>query len=88
MTGDDVRKMAIYRYYQQMNAMAEGALDIPKELRELSGLTVAIPRRLLPEVKERIRAFRREMHDFLSQFESEAEEVYQVNVQMFPLTKC
>ena len=58
----------------------------PLEEREINGLTVAIPHELLPRVKEKIRSFRRELNEYLSHFEPEADDVFQLNIQLFRLT--
>lgn len=53
--------------------------------REISGMTIAVPKRLLPAAQERIRKFQEELAEFLT--EEEADEVYQLNLQFFPLTR-
>jgi uncharacterized protein (TIGR02147 family) len=53
--------------------------------REMNGATLAIPKEKLPELKEKIRAFRKEINQLTSSYEG-SEEVYQLNIQLFPLT--
>lgn len=86
-TTEDVRNIAVYRYHKQMGALADAALALPLEEREMNGLTVAIPRKILPQIKERIRELRRQLHEEIGRFESVGEEVYQINLQLFPLTR-
>ncbi|OFZ54765.1 MAG: hypothetical protein A2428_01080 [Bdellovibrionales bacterium RIFOXYC1_FULL_54_43] len=85
-TGDKVYDSAIYLYHKQMIGFALQALEMPREAREMNGLTVSIPKKQLPVVKEKIRAFRKDLNGFLSQDNSPG-EVYQINIQLFPLTQ-
>jgi uncharacterized protein (TIGR02147 family) len=86
-TGDEIRNAAVTRYHQQMVQLAGSALDLPLQQREMNGLTISIPESQLPVIKERIREFRKSLHDYLAPMESESEHVYQLNVQMFRLTQ-
>jgi uncharacterized protein (TIGR02147 family) len=52
--------------------------------REISSMTIAMPRALWPECQRRIQKFQKELAEFASQGESDS--VYQLNVQMFSLT--
>ncbi|MDR9825364.1 TIGR02147 family protein, partial [Vibrio sp. FNV 38] len=85
-TPEDVRDLAIGKYHRNMLGLAEEALALPLDRREFNGLTVSIPSRLLPQVKDKIRAFRTELNELLSR-ETEPGEVFQFNVQFFPLTQ-
>lgn len=85
-TDEDVRHLALPKYHREMNRLADEALNQPIEDREFNGLTVAIPKSRLPEVKEKIRKFRRELHESLLSTENNADEVYQFNLQLFRLT--
>ncbi len=66
--------------------LARDALELAPSEREFNGVTVQIPREHLEGVKERIRKFRKELNEHLSQFETTG-DVYQLNLQLFPLTK-
>jgi uncharacterized protein (TIGR02147 family) len=85
-TPEDVRDLAIGRYHRNTLTLAEEALELPLHAREFNGLTVTIPRRLVPEVKKRVQRFRDELNDFLSQSKDPG-EVFQLNLHLFPLTK-
>jgi len=85
-TEPQVKSMAIRRYHQQMLRLASASIDLPAEQRELNGLTVPIPVNRLPEIKEKIRKFRHELNQYLSQF-NDATDVYQFNMQLFALTQ-
>jgi uncharacterized protein YukE len=51
------------------------------------GLTAGVPKSLIPEIKQKIRKFRKELNEYLDSYEGESEDVYQVNIQFFPLTR-
>ena len=54
----------------------------------VSGVTMSIAKRKLPEAIARLNAFRREFSAFLSGTETSTnDEVYRLNIQLFPLTR-
>jgi uncharacterized protein (TIGR02147 family) len=85
-TAEDVRDLAVGKYHRNMLALAEAALELPLAEREFNGLTVTVPKRLVPHVKEKIRRLRTELNELLAR-ETEAADVYQINMQFFPLTE-
>lgn len=67
--------------------LAKGAIDrFPATARNLSTATFSIPRARYPHYEARIRAFRREL---MAEIEKEkgADIVYQLNLQLFPLSQ-
>ncbi len=83
---DDTRSIAVFNYHQSMIRLAEEALKTKApSLREMNGATVSIPLDKLAEVKERIRNFRKEINQLAASYE-DSDEVYQLNIQFFPLT--
>lgn len=85
-TPEDLRDISIRRYHINMLNLAREALELPLEEREFNGLTVSVPKKHLPAVKDMIRDFRKQLNLFLSEH-AEPGEVYQFGVQLFPLTK-
>jgi uncharacterized protein (TIGR02147 family) len=83
---DGAQDAAFHGYHKHMLVAAAAALELSREEREMNGLTIAIPRSQLPVVKERIRRFRRAINETMSRFD-EADDVYQLNIQFFPLTR-
>lgn len=84
---DDTREAAVFTYHRSMLRLAEDALRLlPVHEREFNGLTIAIPNAKLGEVKDKIRAFRKELNQIASSY-SGADEVYQLNIQLFPVSK-
>lgn len=85
--GNEFTAIAFRRLQQQILSMATTALEeVPLELRDQSSMTVAIDTRLLPEAKLRIKKFRREMAR-LVQKSGSWNEVYQLGISFYPLTK-
>lgn len=83
---DDTRSVAVFNYHQSMIRLALEALRQSRQVqREMNGATIAIPVNKLPEIKEKIRAFRKEINQLASSFE-DPDQVYQLNIQFFPLT--
>lgn len=83
---DDTKSMAVFEYHQSMIRLAFEALKNNKQTeREMNGVTIAIPKDKLPELKEKIRAFRKEINQLASSYEN-PDELYQMNIQLFALT--
>jgi len=86
-SGDDVPSQSVRNFHRQAMRAADDALGrIDFSEREFISTTVAIPKSALPALKEKIRAFRDEILAASEQAEN-PEEVFQLNVQLFPLTK-
>lgn len=84
---DDTKSMAVFEYHSSMLKLAADALrKNTNSEREMNGATISIPKEKLPELKEKIRAFRKEINQLASSYEN-PDEVYQLNVQLFPLTE-
>jgi len=83
-TTDEIKNLSIQRYHHSMLGLAKEALELPVEAREFTGLTVNLSKTKLAQAKQRIREFRKELSELLTS--SGPGEVYQLNVQFFPLT--
>ncbi len=83
--------VAIRNFHNQMIEKAKEALQSQEQSdfvrREISGITMAIDPSRIEEAKKRIKQFKREMYDLLSANDANQTEVFQLNVQFFPLTK-
>ena len=85
-TGHEVRSIVIPAYHLQMIQRAATSVEAFKpEERDISALTVCIKEASLVELKAKIRRFREEMLDRCDT-ETEPERVYQLCVQLFPLS--
>lgn len=85
-SSDDVPSQSIRQLHRQAMKAAEQSLsEVDVASREFASTTLTIRRSDLPKLKEKIRAFRDQI---LSESEDgeNAEEVYQLNLQFFPLT--
>jgi uncharacterized protein (TIGR02147 family) len=75
------RKFQLQTLSKAMSALEE----VPIEFRDNTGMTMAIDRSLLPEAREKIANFRRELCEFL-QSGNKKDQVYQMNIALYPLT--
>lgn len=85
-TSADIADVSIQKAHFQSLELARRSLeeDLLEE-RDFSFVTMAISRKKLPEAKKRIREFRRQLCEFLES--GEKDEVYRMNVQLFPLCR-
>jgi len=85
-TGHEVRDVVVPRYHLQMIERAAKAVEsFPPEERDVSALTVCVRATTLADLKQKIRRFR---EDVLERCDSEdaPERVYQLCIQLFPLS--
>ncbi|RZA09318.1 MAG: TIGR02147 family protein [Proteobacteria bacterium] len=85
-TPENVRSLAVGQYHRNSVKLAGEALEQAPALREFNGLTVTVPDHLVPRVKEKIRRLRVELGEMLGP-ENGPAEVFQINLQFFPLTQ-
>jgi uncharacterized protein (TIGR02147 family) len=77
----------VAQYHRAMLDRASEAIDpVPREEREISSVTLCVSHDVLLALKERVRAFRRELLQF-AELEGAPERVVQINFQLFPLSK-
>jgi len=83
----EVEKLAAVRFHQKMIEIAKESLTrVPRERREINALTVSIS----PEVFEQIKPLIYKLFEEILELENackDKEDVYQLNVQLFPFTK-
>jgi uncharacterized protein (TIGR02147 family) len=86
-TGPEVQSVHVATYHRAMLERASGAIDdVPRELRDISSLTLCLGKDGLRRLKERVQSFRRELLE-LSGLETEPSQVVQLNFQLFPLSR-
>lgn len=85
-TSDDVASEALKRFHEEMLMNAKTAIrSIAVKDRQISGCTLAVSKEDIPKAKKLVREFEEE---FSKLFDSKnADTVYQLNVQFFPLIK-
>ena len=73
---------------KEILSLAASAMDsVPAEERDQSSITVACPTSLLPEVKERIKQFRRELGGFIEKAEPTPNRIYHMTISFYPVSK-
>jgi uncharacterized protein (TIGR02147 family) len=86
-TGPEVKGLHYVQYHRTMMSRAVAALDeLPPRERDISSVTLCLGPKAIARMKERIRAFRRELLQ-MSADEREPVQVIQVNFQVFPLSR-
>lgn len=85
-SSDEVENLLIKKLHESFIQKALQALyNIPLNEREFAGLTIALSKEKVSFIKEKIKEWRRELNEILSA-EEKLEEVYQLNIQFYPLT--
>jgi uncharacterized protein (TIGR02147 family) len=87
-TGYDVRSVAINNFQLATLDLAKESIDrFPKEQRDISTLTLSFSNELYSTIHEKLKAFRREVLELVKNDPKAADKVYQVNFQIFPLSR-
>ncbi len=87
-TGHEVGSLAIGNFHRQMMSCAADSIEsVDRELRDISALTVCVPGELVQELKAEIHRFRERMLEICDS-QQDGDTVYQMNIQLFPLTKA
>lgn len=85
-SGEKWQAMAIRQFQEETLRLAGRALaDMPREERDISTLTFSIRRQDLQAAREITREYRKAMMK-LAEASSPAEQVFQLNIQFFPLS--
>jgi uncharacterized protein (TIGR02147 family) len=78
--------LAIHKYHQEMLSLSELSLsEVDKSERDLSALTVMLSAEQIAEVKQLLRETRRKIVQ-LSEQSVAPQEIFQINMQLFPVT--
>jgi uncharacterized protein (TIGR02147 family) len=86
-TGPEVKSLLITNFHKEMLRLAEESIARhPAKNRDITALTISLNKNRLPELKQKIAEFRK---DILKEFamEEDSNQVVQINIQAFPLTK-
>lgn len=89
VTPPQVRGLAVHNYHRQMSTRAHDAVAgfQPPE-RHLLGVTVGIPQAMVPQLKDELNAVQSRLLDLCDSAEDPAERVFQLNLQLFPLSRA
>lgn len=86
-TGDQVERLAILSYHRQMINLAISAMDqIDARDRDISTITVGVSAALKKQMQDEIVALRKKFLE-LASAEINPEEIIQVNMQIFPVSR-
>ncbi len=86
-TGREARRRAIAEYHRAMLESAKASIElVPSDERDISALTLCMSEGGLLRLKERIQEFRKELLSLAAE-NQDGEQVIQLNMQLFPLTK-
>ena len=84
-TGPEVRSLAVGNFHRQMMERAAASIEeVDREMRDISGLTVALSPESFQMFKQKIVELRAELLE-LSAAETRPTRVVQINFQLFPL---
>jgi uncharacterized protein (TIGR02147 family) len=87
---DEIANLAVRNFHRQMLDQAKQSLEkLGVQEREFNALTLVLPESGLPELKSKIKAFVKEVHEW-AVHASEAQSndaIVQVNIQMYPHTR-
>ena len=90
ISSDEVRSLAIRTYHRRALEQAITMLeDLPMNQREFGALIFQLPEGSVPELKQKLKEFRKELHAWaLEEAKKESQSiVMQCNFQMFPQSK-
>jgi uncharacterized protein (TIGR02147 family) len=86
-TGEVLKSLIISHFQKEMSRLGMEAFDrIPREDRDISTVTVSTSKECLEMIRERIAEMRKEILEMVKREET-VDGVYQMNFQIFPLTK-
>ncbi len=86
-TDDEVRDLMVKNYHYAMLRLAADSISaLSAENRDISALTFPVKRENFHTLKKHIQLMRKELLDF-SAADGEADDIVQVNIQLFPLTR-
>lgn len=86
-TGNEVTSLALYNYHMNLLDVAKTALEgVPAEQRDMSSMTLGVAQSRVPDLKKMIQEFRQQVMKTVST-DREPEEVVQLSIQLFPLTR-
>lgn len=86
-TGDEVASIAVIRYHQQSIALGREAItSVQEDRRDVSAVTVCVSEAVAHRMKAEVQAFRKKILALADEVK-DGDQVYQLNMQLYPLTK-
>lgn len=88
ITPEHGESLEMLNYHRQvLNQTKEALMNIPFDQRDISSMTIPIPSSLIPAIKEVIAKAREEIAHLVNRSSRDYHEVFQINVQFFPVTQ-
>ncbi len=86
-TGPELTSVVVHNYHKVILDLSKAVMDrIAMGHRDVSSLTLGVTRDKIPQLREKIRAFRKDVLHLVSN-DTQPEEVVLLNIQLFPVTK-
>lgn len=82
----DATRLALRGMHRQMSKLATPALDLPREERNFSGVTMGISKDTYERIVKELDECRRKVIAIASE-DKNIDQVYRLNLQLFPLTR-
>ena len=82
----DATRLALRGMHRMMSKLATPAIDLPVEERHFSGITMGLSRESYNKIENLLDEFRRKIVAIAAE-DKNIEQVYRLNLQLFPLTK-
>lgn len=82
----DATRLAMRGMHRIMSRLATPALELPKEVRNFSGVTMGLSRDSFGKIEKVLDECRQKIIEIAAE-EKNIEQVYRLNLQLFPLTK-
>lgn len=87
-TPENIESLEILNYHRQiLNETKEALINIHYAERDISSMTIPMPQPLIPEVKAILRKCREDIAHLINQGSRNFYEVFQINMQFFPVTE-
>ena len=87
ITEYEVGALEAFRYHSYMLDKAKQSLtQTVSNLRDINAITVPVKLKKIDQIKEKINAFLVDLMQFVDEPDGDLDDVFQVNVQLFPLT--
>jgi uncharacterized protein (TIGR02147 family) len=87
-SGNEIISLAALNFHKEATRLVEHALDtVPKEKRNITGLTLGISGNMYQKICDEIKEFRARIVNIV-QDDQDADQTYQLNFHLFPITRA
>lgn len=86
-TDDVVASLSVAKFHSVMSDKAKESLELfDVDQRETNSVTFSISSEHITQIRNHVREFQRRLIDFLTAIEGQGNQIYQLNLHLFPLT--